>query len=94
MFILELAPFFALFVSGLPVVQTIGIVLSGIIIVTSLIVNIYLGIRWWTAFFLPIAIAIMFVCMVRAALLGYKRGGIIWRGTFYPTERLRKFRQS
>jgi cellulose synthase/poly-beta-1,6-N-acetylglucosamine synthase-like glycosyltransferase len=94
MFALELAPFAALFAVRVPALHIIGAVLTGGIIATSLVANVYLGLQWWTAFFVWIAIPIMFVCMVRAALLGKKRGGIIWRGTFYPSEQLRKFRQS
>jgi len=94
MLILELAPFIALFFIGLPLLQSAGIVLVGFVLTTSLAANFYLGRPWWTALFVPIAIVIMFVCMVRAAVLGKKRGGIIWRGTFYPTEQLRTFRQS
>jgi len=30
------------------------------------------------------------VAAVRAALLGRRRGGVVWRGTLYPTEALRK----
>jgi hypothetical protein len=30
-----------------------------------------------------------FVVMVRTAILGYFRGGVVWRGTLYPTKDLK-----
>jgi hypothetical protein len=30
-----------------------------------------------------------FVIMVRTAILGYYRGGVVWRGTLYSTDTLR-----
>ncbi|MBN2621419.1 glycosyltransferase [candidate division WOR-3 bacterium] len=93
MLVCEVAPFIALFFDGLPLVQLIGLIFAGVIIATSIIANVYLGRAWWTAFFVPVANVIMCVCTVRAAILGAKRGGIIWRGTFYSNEQLRTFRQ-
>lgn len=94
MLVMELTPFIALFFYHLPLLTVIGISLVGIVIITSLLVNRYLGRPWWTAFFVPVAIVIMYVCMIRAGILGKKRGGIIWRGTFYSSEMLREYRQS
>lgn len=94
MVIAEVGPFAALLFFGIPFAQTIGIGLVIVVLLTSFLVNGYLGRPWWTSFFVPVAIMIMFVCMIRAGILGKKRGGIIWRGTFYPTEELKKFRQS
>ena len=93
MLFLELAPFIALLFFALPVLQMIGAGLTLTALVVSLVVNIYLGRPWWTSFFVPVAIMIMYICMVRAAILGKKRGGIYWRGTFYSSEQLRKGRQ-
>jgi cellulose synthase/poly-beta-1,6-N-acetylglucosamine synthase-like glycosyltransferase len=90
---LEIAPFMALLFFGLPLVQLVGMVFVGIVVGTSLMVNIYLGRPLWDAFFVPVANVIMCAFIVRAAILGAKRDGIIWRGTFYPAAKLRRFRQ-
>ncbi|MDH5185633.1 MAG: hypothetical protein OEW70_01060 [candidate division WOR-3 bacterium] len=42
------------------------------------------------AIFYPIGITIMVVFMIRAGILGVKRGGIFWRRTFYPTKVLKE----
>jgi hypothetical protein len=93
MLLCEVAPFIALLFIGLPLVQLIGFIFAGVIVGMSLMINVYLGRPWWTAFFVPVANVIMCVCTVRAAILGAKRGGIIWRGTFYSSKQLRRFRQ-
>ena len=37
----------------------------------------------------PLAAPLLAGLLVRAAFLGWKRGGVLWRGTLYPTELLR-----
>jgi hypothetical protein len=41
-------------------------------------------------FFFPISIGLMIFVMWRSALMTIFRGGITWRGTFYPMKELRK----
>ncbi len=43
----------------------------------------------WLPLLLPIGVLLVVWTSVRAALLTYWRGGIEWRGTFYPLDRLR-----
>jgi GT2 family glycosyltransferase len=37
----------------------------------------------------PVGIIVIAVLMIRTAVLGRRRGGIVWRGTFYPEEAFR-----
>lgn len=41
-------------------------------------------------FFEPVAVVLMMYTFVRSALLALRRGGIVWRDTFYPLALLRK----
>ncbi len=43
----------------------------------------------WLSLLLPIGVLLVVWTSARAAVLTYWRGGIEWRGTFYPTDRLR-----
>jgi hypothetical protein len=47
-------------------------------------------IRAWTLVLFPLSLAIMLWILWRAALKTLLRGGIHWRGTFYPLSELRK----
>lgn len=93
MFLIEISPFVILAPVGIPLLFHAGIFLITIMIVTSFISNKCFGRPAWTAFFVPLAILIMTVCMIRAAILGKKRGGIIWRGTFYSSDVLKQHTQ-
>jgi glycosyltransferase involved in cell wall biosynthesis len=59
-------------------------------------VNAILIHRWSGAAFLPLWLSsplgdlLMSVLLVRATILGVLRGGVVWRGTLYPTEILVK----
>lgn len=46
----------------------------------------------WCVPFLPLAGAFMSFVFVRAVALTFWRGGIYWRGTFYPLRALKKYR--
>jgi glycosyltransferase involved in cell wall biosynthesis len=50
--------------------------------------------RWNIAecLLLPLSCAILIGVMIRSAYLVLKRGGIYWRGTFYPLSDLKRFR--
>lgn len=43
----------------------------------------------WNAFFMPIAAAMVVYAMLRSVLVTVARGGVTWRGTFYPLAELR-----
>lgn len=92
-FALEMSPFFALLVGNIPYIRLLGLTMIAVVLVISISVNRWMNRAILPALFLPIGITIMTICNIRTAILGAKRGGIIWRGTFYPTELLKKGRR-
>lgn len=48
-----------------------------------------LGSPRWAGLFFPLAGVLMVFIMLRSCWLGVRRGGIVWRGTFYSLEELR-----
>jgi hypothetical protein len=48
------------------------------------------GISTWNALFFPFAALVFVFTLLRSMLITLKRGGVIWRGTFYPLVELRK----
>jgi hypothetical protein len=74
----------ALIPVGIPFHYVIAGFMTVISVTTSLLLN-----RWhcrpiWLAFFVPIGSLIMVFLIWRSGLLGTLRGGVYWRGTFYP----------
>ena len=49
---------------------------------------------WWTALLQPFVLPFMAWVQARAILLTLRRGGIVWRDTFYPLSELRRQRPS
>jgi glycosyltransferase involved in cell wall biosynthesis len=48
------------------------------------------GISTWNALFFPFSALVFVFTLLRSMLITLKRGGVIWRGTFYPLAELRK----
>ncbi len=92
-FCIEMFPFFAIFISGVPYVRIIGIVMIFVVMLISVLVNRWTNRAILPGLFLPISAPIMYFIAIRAGILGAIRRGIIWRGTFYPTEVLKKGRR-
>ena len=44
----------------------------------------------WNALFFPFGALVFVFTLLRSTLITLKRGGVIWRGTFYPLAELRK----
>ncbi|MHB9025366.1 MAG: glycosyltransferase family 2 protein [Armatimonadota bacterium] len=86
----ELAPFLALLPLGIPGLQLLGLGASLLALATAA------GISAWTkrpllpALLAPVGSLLMGLLLLRAGILGHLRGGIIWRGTLYPTSVLRE----
>jgi hypothetical protein len=49
----------------------------------------WFGARAWAGLLFPVGVAILGAATVRAALVGFRQGGIRWRGTFYSAAELR-----
>lgn len=48
------------------------------------------GLKWFYAVAHPLAAILMLAAMIGSALKAFSRGGIIWRGTLYPLEELKR----
>ncbi len=48
------------------------------------------GLSAWNAVFFPFSALIFVFTLLRSMLTTLKQGGVIWRGTFYPLDELRK----
>ncbi len=89
MLALELAPFAALFALGMPALQVAGAAIAVLALATTLAMSLWADRPILPALLLPVASAILAGFVLRAGWLGYRRGGILWRGTLYRTEVLR-----
>jgi glycosyltransferase involved in cell wall biosynthesis len=87
---IELSPFLALFIRGIPSIRYIGVAMITIALIISALVSIWTNRPIFPSLFLPISVPIMNGIVIRAAILGAVRKGIRWRGTFYPTDVLKK----
>jgi len=87
---LELSPFISVLPLGVPFLQYIGLVTFLTAAGVSIIMDKWTNRPVYTILFLPVGIMIMAWCMLRAGILGRARNGIVWRGTFYPTQMLRE----
>ncbi|HKQ19378.1 MAG TPA: glycosyltransferase family 2 protein [Candidatus Eisenbacteria bacterium] len=64
---------------------------SGVFLVYATTAN-YAQVRWWQAIFMPLGGLLFGYAIARSTVLALRRGGIVWRGTFYPLSELRKGR--
>ena len=87
---LELSPFIAVSACCMPWLQVVGVAMM--FIGTATIVALH---RWsnrpvLSGLLVPAAVAVNLALAVRAAWLGFRRGGVVWRGTLYPSRVLRE----
>ncbi|KPJ73460.1 hypothetical protein AMJ52_03710 [candidate division TA06 bacterium DG_78] len=87
---IELSPFLALFISGIPYIRYIGVATITIALIISTLVSIWTDRPIFPSLLLPMSVPIINGIAIRAAILGAIRKGIQWRGTFYSTEVLKK----
>ena len=67
-----------------------GLLWPGLAMWSAVIVSAAIGARWarrsiWPALLFPVGAVINVALLLRASWLGWRRGGIRWRTTFYPT---------
>ena len=86
----EMSPFFALIPIGIPLVTFLGLIMVGMALVTSILIGRWMNRPLLPTIFYPIGTTILVVFMIRAGILGTKRRGVFWRGTFYPTKILKE----
>lgn len=82
---LELSPYLAFVPVSVPYNIYAGVVMVAISMATSLLVNRWFGRQIWPVFFNALGAVLVAVMIWRSGLLGAMRGGVYWRGTFYPT---------
>lgn len=87
---LELAPSVGVFVVGRPALQAVAAGGIACAVVAQLILSVWFGRPWWPALFAPVATSLSVVLLLRAGWLTARRGGVLWRGTLYPMEMLRR----
>jgi glycosyltransferase involved in cell wall biosynthesis len=58
--------------------------------IPAVIISRRLGWRIWGALFAPFVLAALFYAVLNSTIITLKQGGIRWRDTFYPLEKLRK----
>ncbi len=87
---LELAPLYALIPIGIPHLRVLGLVMLAIAVLTQILLNRWAGRKMLPSIFFPVGSIAIAVIAWRTGYLGWKRGGIYWRGTFYPTELLKQ----
>ncbi len=88
--VLELAPFLGVFAIGQPLLQAIAA--AGVVcaLAAQIIPSAWFGRPWWPALFVPVATILAVAILLRGGWLTVWRGGMLWRGTLYPTEMLRR----
>jgi glycosyltransferase involved in cell wall biosynthesis len=89
-FVVELAPVLLMAIGPTPEFRMAGMLL----LIMAISVNVAMS-KWghgsiWVGLVYPVCVAIMAYILVRGAWVGYRRGGIIWRDTFYSKEELKK----
>ncbi len=88
---LDLAPWLALLLPhGAPWLTVLGVVVVAAVVGGSALGERWAGRRAWVALLQPLGGACMAWIMLRAAVIGTRRGGVLWRGTLYPSEVLRE----
>lgn len=86
---LELAPLAGFLPVGVPWLPALGAAGLGMMFVATAAAASWTGRAAWTGLTYPLGMLWMSALNVRSAILCGRRGGIEWRGTFYPAAQLR-----
>ena len=90
---LELSPIAVLAATPTPLSLALGVVLLATALATMLLSNHWLNRSSWNLFLWPAAELLVCFSQLRSGVLGTVRGGIVWRGTFYPNSVLKPGRR-
>ena len=90
---LELSPLIVLILAHTLLSKTLGLGLLVMALATMVVSNRWLDRQSWNLVFWPLAELLMCYSQLRAGILGTLRGGIFWRGTFYPNVMLKAGRR-
>jgi len=88
LFIIEMAPFLSMLMTDVPWLQQLGAASAIVGVLGAMLITQWLGGPMLPAFFYPVGIFIFGWMLLRGGYLGWKRGGIFWRGRFYSKEEL------
>jgi hypothetical protein len=85
----ELSPFAALAPLGIPWLPALGALMIALSLGSTALVNRSFGRSALPALLSPIGSVLMAGFFLRSGYLAWRRGGVAWRGTLYPTDLLR-----
>lgn len=86
----EVAPFLAVFVPlDAPWLRWFGAAAFGGLLVSAFGAAVWTRRPWLPALLIPLSAVLIAWIILRSAWVGLRTGGVTWRGTFYPAERLR-----
>ena len=86
--LLELAPYLAWIPSGSVVPPVIGSMALAAGLASSLLIARFMGNPILPAVFHSLGALLMIGAMIKSGVAAARRGGLVWRGTFYPKDKL------
>ena len=89
-FFFDMLPYFALFLSDSILIKAVSLFTVTLSFIVINLLNIYLKRPLIPTIFPPLNHLLAYFICLHSAITNGIRGGIIWRGTFYPSELLKK----
>jgi hypothetical protein len=86
---MELSLFVAMIPLGLPGVPFVAMAIFAAYLLAAWRNSQWAGTKFAAAFLAPVASVLLVWMTLRSGILGYRRGGMVWRGTLYPSKLLR-----
>jgi len=90
---LELGPFLAGLLAPIPLARGLGLLGATLLLGSTAWMCRFAGQRLLPAFLSPLGVLVNAALLLRAAVLGKVRGGLLWRSTLYRPEELRPGRR-
>ena len=90
---LELGPFLTALLATVPLARGLGLLGVLLLLASTFWMCHFAGQRLLPAFLSPVGVVVNAVLLLRAAVLGKARGGLLWRSTLYRPEDLRPGRR-